>query len=144
MGEKEIKSVVSDFITVDQNKDDLSLYEISLMNEEEEASKWETVFAYVNQKHDNAEVLPCLTPASKTLSSKKVRTPAVSDNKENDIGKLVFTSEGDKTFNVNEREEKLKQLSVRKLTKMLKEKLNITKESSLNEKGNEEVSYVLR
>ncbi|KAL8551229.1 hypothetical protein ACS0TY_000350 [Phlomoides rotata] len=150
--QNEIKPDASDSVTLDQNTDDSSSSEmsldISLMNEEEESSKWETVFAYVNEKHDgdvvedetkDAQVLPCLAP-SFILSAQKVRTSAVvSDNKENigSGGELAFTRERVKTSKASELE--LKEMSVRKLTKMLKEKLNIMNESSQNENCNQAV-----
>lgn len=85
----------------------------------------------------------CLTPvkssASKASATKK-RMTAVSDNKEN-IGsgsKLVPIKERvEIAKNAAQNVPKLDDLSIRKLMKMLKEKLEITNKSSKNEKDNE-------
>ncbi|KAI3457880.1 hypothetical protein Pfo_014543 [Paulownia fortunei] len=84
-----------------------------------------------------------LTPVKNSASKASVtmkRMTAVSDNKEN-IGsgsKLVLTKERVKIAkNTAENVPKLDDLSMRKLTKMLKEKLEITNKLSKNENDNE-------
>ncbi|KAL8551232.1 hypothetical protein ACS0TY_000353 [Phlomoides rotata] len=87
--------------------------------------------AVVEDKTKDAQVLPCLAP-SFTLSAQKVRTTAVvSDNKENirSGGELAFTRERVKTSKANELE--LKEMSARKLTKMLKDYISIPNFSSM-------------
>ncbi|KAK4433198.1 hypothetical protein Salat_1082000 [Sesamum alatum] len=94
---------------------------------------------------DSCLVVPpsCLTPvkgcASKASATKKRMTAAISDNKEN-IGsgtKLVLTKERVKTAAENVPNTKYDDLSMRKLTKILKEKLEITNKLSKDEKDNE-------
>ncbi|XP_020549620.1 uncharacterized protein LOC105161783 [Sesamum indicum] len=85
----------------------------------------------------------CLTPsknsASNATATMKMVT-AFTDNKEN-IGsgsKLVLVKDRVKTAeNAIENADNLNELSVRKLSKMLKEKLEITKKSTKNDSGNE-------
>ncbi|KAK4403739.1 hypothetical protein Sango_0742500 [Sesamum angolense] len=86
----------------------------------------------------------CLTPsknsASNATATMKMVT-AFTDNKEN-IGsgsKLVLVKDREKTAkNTVENADNLNELSVRKLSKMLKEKLEITKKSTKSDSGNEQ------
>ncbi|KAG8381652.1 hypothetical protein BUALT_Bualt06G0143800 [Buddleja alternifolia] len=88
---------------------------------------------------------PIKNSASKTLSATAKRMSViVSDNKENigSGGKLLLTKERVKIVkNTAENVSKLDDLSVRKLTKMLKEKLQITNNSSKNENDDEIISH---
>ncbi|KAK6129407.1 hypothetical protein DH2020_036859 [Rehmannia glutinosa] len=75
----------------------------------------------------------CLTPSKYSASKVSLTMKRMTDNKEN-IGngsKLVVME--DVKMARNSVEDKLHELSVRKLSKMLKEKLEITKKSSKNE-----------
>lgn len=96
------------------------------------------IFAYVDEKHESvvedgtkdARVLLSLTP------NKASSNMVVSDNKENNA----------KTpkCNIEKRVKELQQFSVRKLTKMVKEKLSIVNNSSQNENDNEAPRQALR
>ncbi|KAK6118487.1 hypothetical protein DH2020_047754 [Rehmannia glutinosa] len=85
----------------------------------------------------------CLTPSKHSASKASMtmkRMTGFSDNKENiGNGSKLFVME-DVKMAKNSVEDNLHELSVRKLSKMLKEKLEITKKSSKNENGNEVLS----
>lgn len=85
----------------------------------------------------------CLTPSKNSASKAAItmkRMTGFSDNKENigSCSKLVLAKDRVKSAkNTVENVNDLSELSMRKLTKMLKEKLEITKTLSKNEHGNE-------
>ncbi|KAI3471298.1 hypothetical protein Pfo_027961 [Paulownia fortunei] len=85
----------------------------------------------------------CLTPSKNSASKASItmkRMTGFSDNKENigSCSKLVLIEDRAKIAkNTVENVGNLHELSVRKLSKMVKEKLEITKKSSRNEHGNE-------